>query len=412
MPNLRQGAWRVPSLSQVNSYFNQLIFGLSAIAGSVTSFFLNGALIWALVRLAQGRIVWAADRRIRIAAFVFALYPLAELWSVIINGRGTDGLKAVLVQIVFLAVLPVSSRLIVSSPREILTSVGQGAAAAGFAAFAYTVFEVVIMRSTRAEAGYGNPAVMGVVALTLACICITAMLTALGRERALLRAGALAAIGAALLSGTRGVWLAAPVSLALAAYPAWRAAPVKISRRGVMGAAIMTLMLAGITAPVAINRYQETVNSVKSLEGGGTDISIGPRLVLWRAGLSQALERPWSGFGPDSVREKILSIKPTGSLGYSHYHNFMINSLIRGGILELLALLAIPVLIVWLSLQPSLTAHERAGKALLLSVCATFYLTGMVGILFTHDIMNAVFVYTGIVGLCLAVSGVTRTAHG
>jgi O-antigen ligase len=162
------------------------------------------------------------------------------------------------------------------------------------------------------------------------------------------------------------------------------------------------LLLAGGLALIASMGYRETVTSLGTLVGGGSDLSVGRRIVLWDAGLSQAWESPWTGFGPDSVREKILSIKPLGSLGYSHYQNFVINSLIRGGIFELLALLAIPASIIWFARKPSLTEAERAGKAILLSVCSTFYLTGLVGILFTHDIMNAVFVYTVIIGLCSA----------
>ncbi len=402
MWKMKPGVWRAPAMSQVNYLYNQLFYGLSAFAGSVTSFFLNGALIWAFVRLAQGRISMVADRRIRIMAFVFALYPAAELWSVLVNERGMNGSVAILGQIVFLAVLPVSSRLVLSTPGEILNSAGKGAAFAGIIAFLYSVLEFTVLGVTRTEAGYGNPAVMGVVALALACICLAATPASAGRERSLLKIGAIAAIGAVLLSGTRGVWLAAPVALTLAALPLWRAQPLKMSRNGVLATTLATLLLASVAAPVAINRYNETVHSVEILEAGGTDISIGPRLMLWQAGLSQAWERPWTGFGPDSVREKILSIKPAGSLGYSHYHNFVLNALIRGGILELLALLAIPVAVIWLSLLPSQSLHQRAGTALLLSICANFYLTGVVGILFTHDIMNAVFVYTAIIGICLA----------
>ena len=91
MLRIGSGGWRAPSMSTVNVWFNQLFYGLSAIAGSITSFFLNGALIWAFVRLAQGRIHLAQDRRIRIMAFAFALYPISEVWSVLINGRGADG---------------------------------------------------------------------------------------------------------------------------------------------------------------------------------------------------------------------------------------------------------------------------------------------------------------------------------
>jgi O-antigen ligase len=402
MRRLDFGDWRAPSMSRVNFWFNQLFYGLSAIAGSITSFFLSGALIWALVRLVQGRISPAVDRRIKLLAFVFALYPLAELWSVLVNNRGSNGLVAILGQVVFLAVLPVSSRLILSRPNEILASAGSGAAAAGLIAFAYSAFEFLVLGITRTEAGYGNPAVMGVVALVLACICLVAKPGAEGRARSFINMGAIAAIGAVLLSGTRGVWLAAPVSLVLASLPAWRSASFKLNKRNAVATGAVALMLAGIAAPVALNRYNETMHSVEVLEAGGTDISIGPRLTLWQAGLRQAADRPWTGFGPDSVREKILSIKPDGSLGYSHYHNFVINSLIRGGILELLTLLAIPAALVMLSLQNSRNDHERAGRALLLSLCATFYLTGIVGILFTHDIMNATFVYTAIIGICLA----------
>lgn len=412
MPRTGLGTFTAPTMSRVNFWYNQLFYGLSAFAGSVTSFFLNGALIWAFVRLAQGRISLIVDWRIRLLACVFALYPLSELWSTIINGRGTDGLIASLGQIVFLAVLPVASRLVVSKPKDILASAGQGAAAAGCVAFVYSIVENNFLGVSRTEAGYGNPAVMGVIALTLACLCLVALTVSTGRQRAFLQIGALSAIGALLLSGTRSVWLVAPISLVAAAWPWIRELSMKLNGKNLALAAVALAILAVVAAPMVTKRFNETLLSMDNLETGGYDASIGQRLTLWRAGFSQAVAKPWTGYGPDSVKEMILSIKPTGSLGYTHYHNFVLNSLIRGGIPELLALLAIPAALIWLAFRRSANAQERAGRALLLSLCTTFYLTGLVGILFTHDIVNATFVYTAIIGACLATGTYTPESKG
>jgi O-antigen ligase len=396
------GHSRAPTMSKVNIWYNQLFYGLSAIAGSTTSFFLNGALIWAFVRLAQRRISLASDQVIRSLAVIFALYPLSEVLSVVLNGRGKDGLVAALGQIVFLAILPISSRLILSKPNEILSSAAQGAASAGIIAFVYSLFEFLTVDIGRAEAGYGNSVVAGVVALVLAAICVVALPMAKAGERLFLAAGAFSASGALLLSGTRSAWLAAPVSLALASMPYWGAMWRSMNLKRAAITLCVAAVLAGVAAPLAVDRLYETLESAEVAEAGGYDKTFGDRYKLWSAGYRQVSEDMWTGYGPDSVRAMIQSIKPEGSLGYSHYHNFVLNSLIRGGVLELLALLAIPAGLFWLAVKPSQNAYQRAGKALLLSLCATFYSTGLVGILFTHDIMNAVFVYTAIIGICLA----------
>jgi O-antigen ligase len=92
-------------------------------------------------------------------------------------------------------------------------------------------------------------------------------------------------------------------------------------------------------------------------------------------------------------------------LSYTHYHNFLLTGAIRGGVIEVIALVLVLAALIWFALQKSNNQTQRAGRALVASVTLAGFLPGMVGILFTHDVVNAVFLYTIIIGLCLGVAG-------
>ena len=90
-----------------------------------------------------------------------------------------------------------------------------------------------------------------------------------------------------------------------------------------------------------------TVDSFDAVGAVTTDISIANRLFMWRGGLQQFEQSPLFGYGPDSTREMITALGGENPLSYSHYHNIFLTAAIRGGLLEVTAIVLIFCGSVW-----------------------------------------------------------------
>ncbi|MCU0831081.1 MAG: O-antigen ligase family protein [Rhizobiaceae bacterium] len=394
---------RWPTLRQNNTGFNGLYFAGSTLVGSLSSVLLHVALVWALVRIALGTFPLTRSRAALLVAGAMALLPLAEAASVIANGRGVDGWLEVIGQLAFLAVLPVLSRLAVSPPEEVLRDCTLAAAIGGVILLVLALIQFGIVGLLRAEAGLGNAGVMSVVALLLACLALCGIEPAGERRRMLLIVGAACAGGALLLTGMRAVIATAPIAvmlvLLLARGATWRWV--------LRGPALAVMLVFGIAlaaaVPMLVERAAIAANAITQIiETGETeDVSLGQRLDLWRGAVPLIMEKPFFGHGPDAARGLIAAIPATPRMHHSHFHNFAINALVRGGLFELVAMLAIPLALVAVAWRTQATAEARAGRAFLLALPIIFYVPGLTGKLFDHDILNAMFVYAVIVGLRL-----------
>ena len=403
--SLRLIIWvRGLGFSKVNSVFNYGFYGASALAGSISSFFLTSAMIWAFIRTGFRHFPLRTDFRLRVVALLFALYPASEIISVLANGRSINGLIECGGSLLALAILPVASRLLLSSPQDISNSAGRGAAIGGIVTLIYCVIQFVFLDYQRPEGGSGNASVLAYYALVLWCLCYCLLPVVDNEFRNLLKIGALCCLGAIILSSTRAVWIA---TLCAGAVMAWQMRSALL--RSLINIALFwKLLFAATILPAAaylvFQRVKMTVDSFNTAGIASTDISISSRLIMWRGGWAQFEMSPFFGYGPDSTREMIAALGGDAPLSYSHYHNIFLTAAIRGGRVEVTAIVFIFCALGWFALKKSNDQFETAGRTLILAVGIASFVSGMANVIFTHDITNAMFIYTIIVGLCLGIS--------
>jgi O-antigen ligase len=403
-------AKRSPRMAVLNNYFTLVFFSLSAIIGSLSALFLAVATIWAVVRVSLGHLQLSDNRPLRIVALAFLLYPVTELISVVVNQRGLEGVLALGGAALSLSILPVSSRLMVSSPQNIAASAAKSAAAAGVVLACYSLIELFIRNADRPEAGLGNPNVMAAFSLFVCCLCLSLVTIIDPRLRKWVYFGAFCAFNAMMFSGTRAVWLTAPFALLFAALPLRGEIIRPMSVRKVVLVGVTAISFLAVGVSIVFDRMQATIASFQQSGVLTTDLSIATRFMLWRGGLEQFKTSWLFGYGPDSTNEMIGLLGGDAPMTFTHYHNFLLTGAIRGGILEVIALVSIVAALAWFALQSSTTPIQKAGRAVVMSIAVAGFMPAMSGVLFTHDISNAVFLYSIIIGLSLAVSTATDSA--
>ena len=403
--SLRLIVWlRGLSFSQVNYGVTYSFYGLSAFLGSLSSFFLACGMMWSLIRLSLRHFPVSKNISLRIIACLFALYPASEILSVVVNGRGIIGLIECSGALLSLAILPVASRLLLSSPQDISNSAGRGAAIGGIVTLIYCVIQFVFLDYQRPEGGSGNASVLAYYALVLWCLCYCLLPVVDNEFRNLLKIGALCCLGAIILSSTRAVWIA---TLCAGAVMAWQMRSTLL--RSLINIELFwKLLFAATILPAAayliFQRVKMTIESFNTAGIASTDISISDRLIMWRGGWAQFEMSPLFGYGPESPRTMIAALGGDAPLSYSHYHNIFLTAAIRGGLVEVTAIVFIFCGLIWFALKKSNDQFETAGRTLILAVGIASLVSGMANVLFTHDITNAMFIYTIIVGLCLGIS--------
>jgi O-antigen ligase len=128
--------------------------------------------------------------------------------------------------------------------------------------------------------------------------------------------------------------------------------------------------------------------------------SLGTRLVIWKVGAELFEKAPLFGQGPGHAAELLHqgTKKLSGrDLNFTHYHNVFLTFAVRDGIMGILAILAIIFVPSLVSIRSARTEVGAYGLALLLSTEACYLLSGFFGIMFGHDIFDAVFIITTVV---------------
>jgi O-antigen ligase len=387
-----------------NDIYTIGFFSLPAILGSIASLFLATAAAWAIIRIVLRHITLVKNTQIRFVAWAFLAYPLSEFMSFIVNQRGMAGLIELGGSALFISILPVASRLLVSSAENIAASAAKGAACAGFILTGYCLVEIFIRQADRPEAGLGNPNVLAVFALITCCLCLSLVSLVEEDIRKWIYFGAFFAFNAMILSGSRAVWMTAPIALFVAALPLRGLKREVFSKSTLFLSGIAALLLLSVGAKIMFDRVSATVTSFQQANVLTTDVSIAQRLFMWHGGFEQFKASWLFGYGPDSPIEMINALGGNPPLTFTHYHNFLLTGAIRGGIIEVLALLLAFSSVIWFVFQKSQNQTQHAGKAIVASIGVAAFIPGLAGVLFSHDILNAVFLYSIIVGLSLGIA--------
>lgn len=380
------------TLNQSNLLFTGIPLGWAGVVGSAVSFLFGGAILLAFLRLYQRRIVLPTDRRIRAIAMAFAFYFVAEAISGLVNNDGWVTWRQVAKGLPFLGFAFVYARLSLSRRADVLGVVEIGAVAGAFAMVAVVAVEMGFFHHLRAEGMAGNPGVLAVIASLSYGICLLAATRRQGAMKGIALAAALCAAATLLLTGMRALWpflLIGPVIPLAVLRPRLDWSRI---RKGALMAAVPLLAVAYLTHGMVETRVGELVTGVENVEAGDYSGSIGTRVVLWKGALEQIRENPLLGSGP-----AFLKTHRSQSLGFSHYHNFLLNTMVRSGVLGVLAILGLFAVPLWVLVPRVSDDVGRAGLALLLSIYAAFLLSGSVGIMLGHDIHDTIFIHGTIV---------------
>jgi O-antigen ligase len=272
--------------------------------------------------------------------------------------------------------------------------------------------DVFLYKTERAEGWWSDPIWASEAALILGFIAIIAVPIMKSRWRyALLLAPAMG-LAVTLLSGSRGVLLAAPpivlVLLATTFRPWWKQ----------IAAGFVVLVIAGAVVlpfvPGQVKRIERIVTVFEDLltTGDVSESSAGARVAFWKAGTQAFLASPIIGYGwskhkkvaysylPD--RGKAFEKKGSSLRGNKHLHADILDIGVSGGTLGLVAyalILLAPLLGAIGSVRDSQYAARLTG-AIVLSL--GYFACGLTYIMFGYEFHTTLYVCLAaiVLGFC------------
>lgn len=330
-------------------YSTVAVFLLSAIALVVSSGYSVGAgllTLGGLFLLAQPSrwpALAPADRRLLILMLVFfASWALALL----VDGQPSRRLDKPLR---ILAAAAALLWLLRYPPRP--EGFWGGVAVGGIGAGVWGGWQKLVLEAERAG-GYTHMIQFGNLSMLLGMLSLAGLGWVMLERRGwhwglLLSLGAALGILGSLFSGARGGWIGVPFLL-LILYQAYGR---QLPRRQVLAASAFVALAAALLyllpATGVQQRVHEAVGEVVRYERDQeVATSVGFRLEMWRAGGLSALESPWFGLGEQGYadsRDRLIAegrVAP-GIAVFGHLHNDFLDTLVKRGLVGLLALLAL-----------------------------------------------------------------------
>jgi O-antigen ligase len=179
-----------------------------------------------------------------------------------------------------------------------------------------------------------------------------------------------------------------------------------LSAHGLGRAAVILSVLTACTGVLVANlvekRAELAVQDVSAaLDMDNYSGSFGKRLIMWQIGLDLFEKSPLFGQGPGNAQPllKKESFALTGTeLSYSHYHDVFLNYAVRDGIPGVLIVLVMILAPLILAARYGRDEIGTYGFAFLAGTEISFLLSGVMGIMFGQDIMDALFMISTIAG--------------
>jgi O-antigen ligase len=184
--------------------------------------------------------------------------------------------------------------------------------------------------------------------------------------------GGLGLIGAGatvLLSGSRGVWIAAGCVALAILWTRRREQRARASGIAVLATLATTLLVPGLRA-----RWLAAVQDVSLFLHGDIATSLGWRFAMWREAGFAWLERPLFGSGPGGFRMWLAGRAAAGQIDasltqFSHPHQDLLNWLVSGGMLGACIWMAM-LGCLWWAFDPRRTTSSaaRTGRYTVLAI--------------------------------------------
>jgi len=257
--------------------------------------------------------------------------------------------------------------------------------------------------------GLINAITFGDLMLCMGLLCLAATLDFSGRAAVWPGLGALAGLIGSIATGTRGGWVAILLSMLLL---------VRYGHvlRGSLrkGLALLGLGLLVSTYFIpqtgARDRFDQGISDVRQyVDGEQQYTNVGVRIELWRTALHVIERHPLMGASERDVRQQLEHMVETGQsrafvLEFEHFHNDILQQLVYGGVIGLLAWLAtlvVPFLFFLRQMRnPAVAAPALAGMLLTLS----YFSFGLTEVIFwsTRAAMFYALMLFVLIGFCLA----------
>jgi O-antigen ligase len=200
----------------------------------------------------------------------------------------------------------------------------------------------------------------------------------------LLKASGLSAgIYCTLHSSARGAWIALPVLAIL--WISYRLSGGWRARAGAAGAAA-ALIASAWFIPHVRGRIEVTQGEITSVLGGHLETDVGLRLQIWKAALQVISQNPIAGVGPEGVPDALQAVHQAGGLsplglqlGLAEIHSEILAQTIGLGVLGLVAILAIYLVPLVLSLKAARSGDriKRTAAVMCTFVVVAYLIFGL-----------------------------------
>ena len=372
-----------------------LVGALAGAAGSFVTALLAISIIWALVLLSVKRIPLKFQRSDLWIAGPAIFFVLATTASALFGWRAGQSEVAVLKRLApllaFLFFPLILARLRTVEHAKLVDTFILGCAVCGLLALPLAIIQVG-WYDVRAEGGAGNAIPFAMVCSFFGSLSLLNLLQQARWRQVLGLVGFAAAMVCLLLSRSRGL-IPVPfiaVVMFLVMFPEQRAR-LRDGRALTLLLGLLAVLLA--VASTQMDRLWLLIRSVFDLDPGAADQSTALRLEMWEHATRLISERPFWGYGLQNRRALMSEI----DLGYSHFHNGFLTTLVDSGAFGLFAvalLVMAPVLCVFVN--PS-KACWKARLFIALMIATTYIVGGLTNFIFLHDIYDSVFLWSALI---------------
>lgn len=276
-------------------------------------------------------------------------------------------------------------------------------------AFGLALYERFVQDLPRAE-GFHMPIMFGNLAIAMGLMSLAAVPRFANSRFAILPYMAfVASVGASLLSGTRGSWIA--LLLAFVPFFAYRRQSMGRSVIALAIASFALFMAASVIPELKVReRVQDASAEVTEYyQAGKADTSVGARLEMWKGAWIMFAEQPLLGVGRANFNNQMNALIARGDIDpaisqFRHAHNEMLHVMATGGLVGALALMflyAAPIVFFIRVFRRIEIAKPYALAGLLLVLSYVGF--GLTQVMFTHHIGNLFYALTicVLVGICV-----------
>lgn len=393
------------AMGRRNRLSNFAFYLLAAVGGSAASVAAALLASWALISVLLGRFRWRLEPSDRPVALSSLLFFVVLSTSAFVHGSLAGSLAKVGAFLPFLTPLLLIPRMRLSRLADTLPPAFFGSAVGGALLIPIVVAEHVLV-SERVEGLAGNSGPFSVMGLLCAGWSLLYAAPAMGRRHLLLAAlGVVGGSLAVMLSGMRGSWPALPLCLAIALFsrrrellPLWKDASV--SGRGLLlgAAGAILALLAVVVWPMIAHRLDEMWQQLALIAANvESPTSLNLRKEMYEAAVRAIAVRPWLGYGPEGHWNAVapyLNRATFQHVSFTHFHNVILTVGVDAGLVGIAAFAAAAAAPVWTALRARRTAGGARRLAASLILLAAFLLPGMTNIMFFHDILDAVWVFS------------------